>query len=413
MISRILVLALILPVLACAPAPAFDAVVVDALRWSAEPMVVAGAAGDLYVTAASGLSRYAHDPQAAPVDAGQSYIWTSKDGGDAWRYAGLDAAGIATPVRFRDAALGVEGDVDVAENGDVLSVDLAPDAAATLARSRDGGATWTTTSVVAKPFTDRPWVTAGRGSDAFLTINPGAVSKSTDGGQSFPVSRTLGGLPGRPSYDRARDLLYIPIANQIAVLRGSDLALLTRLAVPGLGYFDVVGVSMSAIRDDGTVYMAFSRAEDGGVHVYGAATADQGQTWAGVWRLSAPGSTGALPGVGAGAGKAGFAWYETPGEIDPSDVSASWAYRAALVDATGAPAPAVDVVPGPVHVGRVCLEGLSPLPDDPCNSAAGRKLLDFTGADVTPGGKLVLVFAQTTLPGAEGEPRIVFARENP
>lgn len=166
------------------PVPVFEAPrVIDALRGGFEPAVAIGP-DSLVVCSLRGVGR-------------GSDLWRSEDRGRSFEYVGIDPPAGLPAVRSGAGDLG-GGDCDVAfdSGGAAYLVDLWG-GGASLARSRDGGSSWSGQALtVARTPLDRPWVLGGEPGEVFVAVNQvGAdqlgplagiwVARSTDHGESF------------------------------------------------------------------------------------------------------------------------------------------------------------------------------------------------------------------------------------
>ena len=313
-----------------------------------------------------------------------------------------------------------------------------------LSTSTDGGATWSTTSVVqfTKPLTtplvtDRPWVAAYGSSTVCVSTHDAAaiadVYCSTDSGQTF--SRVVTALdaphaflaaetsiPGAIHIDPNTGNQYIPFsglataveaANPVEVACGGT----TGITCPYKTHAVYIAVSTNGglTFTDKTVYvnpsdqvaygsnflaMTFDSAGglyevySDGVNLYYSYSTDTGNTWHGPYQVNqAPSNMAIEPWATAGdPGKLDIVWYGTGTcsgitDADNCPMTANWSVffaqnRNVFSNPTGFTQQAVT---GTIHMGPVCLNGSG------CQSYRG--LFDDFGVTADPGtGMATIVY---------------------
>jgi hypothetical protein len=371
---------------------------VDPARWSGEPSILALQDGTLLITGAGGMTRYAEDPADAPGNAGQSYLWRSTDGGITWAFVDFGApAPLAALLPYRNAILGVEGDLAQDEAGRAYFVDLTALVANGLSASDDGGATWLAAQspLVGQVGVDRPWVAAlGEGEVwvKYLQVQSGhRVARSTDGGLTFLEDVELPAC-GQADFtvDLARQEVLVPCTN------GGDLSVLRtargpqaweRLPGPlAAGNSNNIFPSL-AVAGEGQYVFTWAEEVEGVVRVMASASLDAGQTWSAPLQVSAAQETGVFPWVDANpAGQVAVVWYESDEAALPGEVQGPWrAHLAALrLDAQGLALQASGpLLEEPIHEGAICNQGLGCVLN---GQAENRRLLDFFEVDVDAQG---------------------------
>lgn len=381
---------------------------VDLTRWSGEPSILAMDDGTLLITGAGGLTRYAEEPADAVGNAGQSYLWRSVDDGATWQFVDLGLpAPLSTLLPYRNAILGVEGDLAQDEAGRAYFVDLAALAANGLSVSTDSGASWTGTQnpLVGQPLTDRPWVAAMGDGEVwvkYLSMADGhRVARSDDAGITFPEDLAIPSCgQGAIVADPADRSLIIPCLGdeKIFLLRSAsgpmaweEVPVLALEGQPGLVF------PSAAVAAQGQYVFAWAERTDEGSEVRASASVDRGATWSAPVTLSAPGRTAVFPWVEANAaGDVAVVWYEAdqPGPSD--EIDAEWLpmHAALRLDpAAGLGAPIVSpLVEEPVHRGSICTSGLGCVLS---GRGEDRRLLDFFEVDVDAHGRSHVTWTNT------------------
>lgn len=386
---------------------------VDPDRWSGEPSILALQDGTLLITGAGGFTRYAEDPTDAPGNAGQSYLWRSTDDGTTWDFVDLDVQPEADPLLpYRNAILGVEGDLAQDQDGRTYFVDLTMLAANGIAASDDSGATWTAAQnpVVGLPGTDRPWVAAyGSGHVYVKYLQTGTghrVAMSDDGGQTFLEDIAI---PSCSQADLTVDLdsqevLIACTGDELSILRtGPGPMAWERVPIHNASGGAVNGSSAFvfpslAVAGPGQYVYAWAQPTDDGAEVRITASTDRGATWSEARTLSTPDRTGVFAWVDANPdGTVGVVWYEADrgGDPDGMDADTEWrVHHASLrLDTDGlSDAETLVVTEDAIHKGAICTAGLGCVLDD---RSEDRRLLDFFEVDVDDAGRSHITWTST------------------
>lgn len=392
-----------------------DVVAVDGERWSGEPSILALADGTLLITGAGGMTRYAENPLDAPGNAGQSYIWRSEDAGATWQFVALD---LPEPIRqvlpYRNAILGVEGDLAEDESGRAYFVDLTMLATNGLAVSEDSGKTWTASQnpLIGVPLADRPWLAAfgdGQVYVKYLHLQLGQrVARSEDAGRTFVEDVGIPcGSAGPLVADVASRTVLTACADteELVVFRTGEGAMSwERLVVAPLGGesgaaadFPVVAVArpgqyVAAWREASAKYA-------NGTTIRLSATHDSGKSWSAPLDASPLAHTRVFPWVDAdAAGRIAVVWYGTETLGDPNEVDAAWhpmlaTYSIAEASNALSRTSVVRLVQGSVHDGSICTAGLACVVE---GRAEDRRLLDFFEVDIDANGRAHVTWTNTT-----------------
>lgn len=388
-------------------------------RLGAEPNIVAGPDGDVWVIAVGSVLA---DPQEN-IREGKVNLWKSGDFGQTWQ-------------RQRDPGeqdkngtwCSCDTDVDLADDGTLyltdfwvgnpvghtlgqVPVDLPPlpvpapgppgQNGFTTESSADGGATWrdqnflTVTNVVGN---DRQYITAGRDpGEVYLSYARGGagpdaglhVLRSTDGGRTY--AQMVQPFRSTPEADAA-----------IARLRvGPDGAVYFPWLESGPGFNASATMVVAVSRDHGQTFerhiagaapegpgglwamqmdvgpdnllhmVWMERVPEAGSRLFYTQSADGGATWSPARVVSWANGTALLPWIAhAGRGRAVIGYYGTPDAVFPIEAPATtrWDAWAQVVDGVGNSTPA-RVSPFPVKVGVFCPYGAA-CPHD-------RELLDY------------------------------------
>lgn len=383
---------------------------VDLTRWSGEPSILAMRDGTLLITGAGGFTRFAENPADIPGNFGQSYLWRSVDDGATWEFVDLGLPDPATALLpYRNAIMGVEGDLAEDEAGRAYFVDLTMLATNGLSASDDSGATWTAAQapVIGTPTTDRPWVAAyGEGTVLVKYLGNGGfrVARSTNGGASFSEDVPIPSCgQGAIVADVASKEMLIPCVEggtNLFVLRTADGAMQWQRidAMEAEGPASNVFTAMAVAAPRQYVYAWAETLEDAGfTRVRAIASVDGGETWGEPVTLSADNRTAVFPWVDANAnGTVGVVWYEADqaGASDTMD-AAWWPKHAALrlhADGTLAVGGVVTLSEEKVHQGAICTSGLGCVLD---GRSEDRRLLDFFEVDVDEAGRSHVAFTTT------------------
>lgn len=381
---------------------------VDAERWSGEPSILAMADGTLLITGVSGFTRYAEDPTDIPARFGQSYIWRSTDDGETWAFVDL---GLPQPVDeyafFRNAVMGVEGDLAEDDAGRAYFVDMTMLAGNGISSSTDSGATWTATQnpLVGRPLTDRPWVAALGDGEVFVkylhTAGGFRAARSTDAGLTFLEDIQLPACgQADMTIDRVEQHVLIGCARgeQVFFIRtaaGAPMAWETVDVVEADGPVEGGFVSM-AVAGAGQYVITWVETVEGGMRTKVAASTDAGATWSDPIVLSTANRTAIFPWVDANlAGDVGVVWYEADQWGNPNELDAAWHVMHAELelDTGGLSEPRVqNVTSSPVHEGSICNAGLGCVLEGRAND---RRLLDFFEIDLDEAGTHHITWTQT------------------
>lgn len=353
----------------------------------AEPSVVAGPEGRIYVGATPGF-------------------WRSMDGGATFDQLGEDACfdelpgGTCMPGRaYKDPGLDAyDGDIDFAVDaqGALYYVGLFGDAGTVpFMRSRDGGDTWT------EPFdlangndSDRQWIDALPNGTLYVTwrdrgapdaSDPPAhrlFRRSPDGGATWgpPVIMGDDALQGPLAHDPARGALYSAFYEDgVRIARSTDEgATWTTLAVTSeerdlrfRNGYAITKFPVAAVDEAGTVYVVW--ATDAPVagpadakalglpRSYLAVSHDRGESWSSPIPLSPEGRASIYPWIVAGKpGRVAVAWYENEHGVPNENAPDAW--NVVLVESVTADTEAPTFAGGPanaepIHLGAICTDG--------------------------------------------------------
>lgn len=398
--------------------------VVDATRWSGEPSILAMADGTLLITGAGGMTRFVEDPTAAPGNFGQSYIWRSTDGGATWAFVDLGLPGQANALLpYRNAIMGVEGDLAEDEAGHAYFVDLTMLAANGVAVSDDAGASWTARQnpVVGLPAADRPWLAAmgdGHVWMKYLHLALGQrVAHSGDGGLTFLEDVELPdcGSAGLTADVASGHVLAPCVADgQVFLLRTGDGPMdWERIEVAqaeGDAGDSAADFPSVAVAGPGQYVVVWREGAEEGTLIRYAWSLDAGATWSAPTSVDATPATRVFPWADANAaGQIAIVWYEAATPGDPNTVDGVWYPKhASLVLAGGALSPPVvtDLSADPVHEGSICTSGLACVIE---GRAKDRRLLDFFEVDVDAAGVSHVAWTSTM----DVEPRVWYGQVTP
>lgn len=391
-------------------APVVERVVQVDGRWSGEPSILALSDGTLLITGAGGMTRYVEDPTDIAGSFGQSYLWRSTDGGATWTFVALPLPAPADQLLpYRNAILGVEGDLAEDEAGRAYFVDLTMLVTQGLSASDDAGKTWlgTQNPVVGLPGTDRPWVAALGDGEVFvkyLQVQTGwRVARSTDGGVSFPEDVAI------PPCSQA-DLAVDPAAGHVLIpcnVGGALSLLRTEAGAPmaweRLEVLDTEGSTSNvfitlAVAGEGHYVLAYSELLEDVAQVKVVTSTDAGATWSDPTPVSPPDVTSVFPWVDASSdGVVGVVWYQADEAGEPAELDAAWhpwhaSFRLTRFGDTALAAKRVQLAEEPIHQGAICTSGLGCVLD---GRSEDRRLLDFFEVDVDANGSSHVTWTNT------------------
>lgn len=397
-------------------------VLVDAARAGGEPTVIAAPNGDLVYAAHAQLPthyflRAGADRTAVEPFRGQAYLWRSTDRGATWTFAPLPAhaAGFGDPDFTIDAA----GTIYFAAMSALQT---------TVARSSDGGRTWTANPAVAE-VVDREWIAGGAAGEVYMSVRLGlavipGIFRSTDGGLTWTLQGVddTGAYPiNKLWYEAARGVLYHPYTtgepysdtpHEVGVSVSTDQGRTwTHRRAGTMNRWLGVAAPPATIDRAGGVYLAYGTTDArGNSHLRLVASKDQGRTWSKPIALADRGAA-VFPWLVAGdAGRVAAVWFcADRGLIDTETQPAAWSVCAATVTGAGSSTPVVQtarVSPKPVHRGAICVQGLNcePLGID-------RRLGDFLSVALDRDGSLLVAYAETERVPASAVSRPVFVRQ--
>lgn len=411
--ARLLVLALVLPILAgCVTGPvdtqsssgsgaaeaaaalAFTPMkLIDEVRAGGEPVLQITGTGAILVSAHPGWTHTRYPPSANLVTpaTGQSYVWRSEDDGETWTPIGLPMTPGVGP---RGVGQGVsDPDFAMDEDGRIYLTDLEALAAASVSWSDDDGKTWIMGNNVASTYgpIDRQWL-ATHGKDVYFMGNyftEERVLKSTDRGLTW--MQVGAANCGGDLVVRDDGAILVGCGSGIDVSTDGG-ATFTRMDVPGAESSSRV-MTEPALDAAGNAYTAWTQ-EDG---VFVAGTRDLGVTWTTPLKVSEGlgTMTHIWPWIVAGdEGRVAVVWYATTAEGGPADAKGDWhVYQATVLDALSA-APVLlnaQVTPTPIFQGGVCQRGTTCQADT--TSEGDRRLGDFFEAAIDAEGNVHVAYS--------------------
>ncbi len=316
-------------------------------------------------------------------------IWVSRDGGKTFPQMRNADTGLV-----RDA-YGIEGDFAIDDAGNVYFFDIAVATIWFTSYDAAGNHRWTL-PWIAEPAVDRPWVRAGVEDQVWIFYNALSETRvyaSTDGGMTWSVQPTAVfpcGL-GNPGQGPTRNDLYVAAAcgGGLTVWSSHDGGATwddgEEVPMPDVKYNKNAGRGLELMNppvadEAGNVYLPFTHYLDGKNQqnaIFMARRAPDG-AWAVPVQVSAAGLNH-LPWPAAGrGGHVGLAWYFAEGTFD-KESSADWHLMAAASVDAGAVEPHYQMALADT---TVLLHGFF-----------GRMLGDFIEADLTPDGRMVVVYA--------------------
>ncbi len=372
------------------------AVIVDAGRIASEPSIKVAKDGTILIAAPTGSVKYATRPQDLAVEgpngAGQSAIWTSKDGGKSWTFAQM------SPLPYHDALPGA-GDADLAidSKGTIYMADQLGLALEVVSTSHDNGATWQEATPLGSgvPDVDRMWMwpdpaTAGT---VYMNYDHNTqsinVAKTTDEGKTWTaVSASPDSTSPGPIVATNQTVAFTYFGSGINYVHSEDKGTtwkVDEIAKDHKELFDHFPITVADAA--GTLYVLWQE-HDGDVtntaYVY---SHDAGKTWSPkVVAFSQKGRGLFLWAAAGSPGKLGLSWYESPEGTKPD--SKFYEHAAVILGADGPneTRQALDA--------RVSDEPALPYP--PCENGttctSGRELGDFQQCAIAPDGTLVMSY---------------------
>lgn len=317
-------------------------------------------------------------------------IWISEDGGESFSMLGPDRAG---PTEMARQSYGIEGSFAIDDAGNVYFFDIALATTWFTSYTADAEHRHTVAHPM-PPLVDRPWIRAGAEDEVYLFYNTGGSTvfvPSDDGGLTFDYTATeefpcpLMNIGQGPTRDR----MFVsgcPDDPRLWLTTDAGATWSSAEAVP-LPDEDVDDREMqfkmpASSDDDGWIYVPYTHnVTDEGRAVFVARRAPDG-TWLGPDRVSPTGDT-SLPWSASGrSGTAAVAYYHAPQADARDNGSAEWQVRvSSTVDGHAA-----------VPDWRTVTADEEVLTD----GQPYRDLGDFLQLDVTPDGRLALVYGSET-----------------
>jgi hypothetical protein len=319
-------------------------------------------------------------------------IWTSRDGGQSFQVLEGQGTGLV-----RDA-FGIEGDFAIDTDGNVYFFDISAATAWFSSYDADGTHRWTV-PMAFPPLVDRPWVRAGGPDEVYIFYNTGTSTnfyRSFDGGltwdlaNSFTVPCALGTFGQGP--DPGRVFLTGCTGDPRLWLsedQGSTWSPAESVPVPE-GDFENRRIDsyLPPVADEaGTIYVTFTHTvpgTDNQTAIF-VSMRDEDGSWRGPFQVSTGGWNEKPWPAAGGPGEYGVAWYHTDQTLDEQD-DAEW-FLAAAATRTG-----LDAEP--------TFTPARPDVDPVLFGPFGRNLGDLMQSDVTPDGRLAIVYARNV----EGTP---------
>ncbi len=315
-------------------------------------------------------------------------IWVSRDGGMTFPQMRNTDTGLV-----RDS-FGIEGDFAIDDAGNVYFFDISAATMWFTSYKADGTHRWTV-PWVGEPAVDRPWVRAGAENEVWMFYNTGSSTDlyaSTDGGMTWsatPVQAFPCGL-GNPGQGPTRHDLYMAAAcgDKLTVWTSRDGGATwddgQDVPPPEVPYSKAGGrgfeVMNPPVADEaGNLYLPYTHFVDAKntQNAVFVARRDAGGNWTNT-EISQRGLNHLPWGAAGRSGHVGLAWYYAAGTF-AKESSAEWhLMAAATVDADMATAHYQTTVADP----DVLLKG-----------NFGRNLGDFIETDLTPDGRMVVVYA--------------------
>lgn len=344
------------------------------------------------------------------------FAYRSMDGGLTWENMGRPVA----PMPNFDPDLAVDADGNVWF--DALWIGCTA-----VAVSRDLGETWSHNPAACNaPVADRQYVIPTTGGEAYLYSHQlptfwQMAAKTTDYGRTWIPTGPIempdhhlfvnggSGWGGGGFWNNATGSVFLtwtwreggvmdPAWNPgFAVTRDGgkswELGTAKSMGGEGLGLGLVVGAADAA----GNAYLAWGEDHGGEVHVYLAASADDGRTWNEPVRVDAGNGSKVFPAIAAGApGKVAIAYYEADEGKSPSDVEGHWNVTLAWTGdafAQNVTFRHERLSDHPVKKGPICIDGTT------CEG--GREFADYFQIKRLPDGRVGAMFNSLLEPGVE------------
>jgi len=319
-------------------------------------------------------------------------IWISRDGGMSFTQLRNVDTGLT-----RDS-FGIEGDFAIDDAGNVYFFDIGVAFTWVTSYKADGTHRWTV-PWPGVPLVDRPWVRAGVADQVWLFYNTGSatnVYESTNGGLTWSPqpTHTFPCNLGNAGQGPKRDDLYVAAScgDTLTVWTSHDGAKTwdagQAVLMPDVPYdknggrgFEVMNPPVAD--DDGNVYVPFTHYVDAKNTQNAVFMGHRGTdgAWTTPLQISTPGLNH-LPWAAAGrAGHVGLAWYHANGTF-AKEANAKWHLDAAASVDADAEAPHYQFnVADPTTL---------------LTGPFGRSLGDFIEVDLTPDGRMVVVYAGQT-----------------
>lgn len=414
---------------------------VDTTRAGGEPLVQTHPSGRLLYSSHAGTTHF-YTPEAAAAGTaafaqnyqGQTYIWTSDDNGATWQFVSRDGltAGVGSGVPnsgFSDPefAIDSEGNVYFSE------INLANIA---VSRSTDKGSNWTLQNLGGAILTDRQWMEADRPGELYFVANafgggtgvppsPGTghyIAKSTDGGATFTTNVANPGGLGDLRVDKRNGTVYeahFAGGNlSVAAFRNARKGDLTKTddVVVAEGVRLISSFAALDLDPKGNVYVTWddfgSDERDPGI--YYAYSTNGGKSFSAAHRVDDGKGTAIWPWIAVGdEGRVAIAWLQADEVLDGNDAQTpgdhGWrVYGAATTSGRGcaaSKAPSFSraiATPEPIHQGTICQSGTT------CQATlTDRRIGDYISVEIDGTGRMYAAYADTRVDGAVSLPGFV------